>query len=203
VNNVDVQNYIQPLCKTYGVMMVLSGHNHYYARAVVEGIQHITTGGGGVSLDTPDPTQLFIVNTKKSLEFCKIEIKNDFLLFSVISNIGVKLDSLTIYETPNSEVIDHRNNNPTDPAISNYPNPFNPNTIIMFEHPHDGKMEASIYSVTGAKIKTLATEFRRKDKYSITWDGTNDSGSKMAPGVYFVKIIMKDMVMVQNLMLIQ
>lgn len=55
-NNTTVQTYIQPLCKQYGVDLVLNGHNHYYSRAVVDGVQHITTGGGGAPLYAPNPT---------------------------------------------------------------------------------------------------------------------------------------------------
>ena len=47
-NNTDVQDYIQPLCETYNVQFVFGGHNHYYARAEVNGVIHITTGGGEI-----------------------------------------------------------------------------------------------------------------------------------------------------------
>ena len=46
-NNSTVQNDIQPLCLAYGVDFVVGGHNHYYARCDVDGVHHITTGGGG------------------------------------------------------------------------------------------------------------------------------------------------------------
>ena len=44
-NNNEVQTYIQPLCEQYGVDIVFAGHNHYYARAEVNRVQHVTTGG--------------------------------------------------------------------------------------------------------------------------------------------------------------
>lgn len=39
-----------PLCEQYGVEMVMCGHNHWYERATVNGIRHITTGGAGAPL---------------------------------------------------------------------------------------------------------------------------------------------------------
>ncbi|MBK9777870.1 MAG: hypothetical protein IPP62_16195 [bacterium] len=54
-NNAAVQAYLQPLFVQYGVSIVFTGHNHYYARAVVDGVNHITTGGGGGPLHTPVP----------------------------------------------------------------------------------------------------------------------------------------------------
>ena len=44
-NNTAVQNYIQPLAVETGVDIIFTGHNHYYARATVDGIQHITPEG--------------------------------------------------------------------------------------------------------------------------------------------------------------
>ena len=52
-NDTTVQGTIQPLCVTYGVQIVLGGHVHYYSRAVVSGIQHVTNGAGGASAYTP------------------------------------------------------------------------------------------------------------------------------------------------------
>ena len=60
-NNTTVQTIIQPLAELYGVSIVFGGHNRYYARAVVNGVQHLTVGGGGAPLYTPDPGQPFIV----------------------------------------------------------------------------------------------------------------------------------------------
>ena len=45
-----------PLCEYYGVEMIMNGHNHWYERVTVNGIKHITTGGGGGPLA---PTSLF------------------------------------------------------------------------------------------------------------------------------------------------
>jgi Family of unknown function (DUF5677) len=47
------QTYIQQLCKQYGVDFVIAGYNHYYSRAVVDGVNHIANGGGGAPLYTP------------------------------------------------------------------------------------------------------------------------------------------------------
>jgi len=49
-NSKNVQNYLQPLFEKYGVSFAICGHNHYYSRAVINGVQHITTGGGGMIL---------------------------------------------------------------------------------------------------------------------------------------------------------
>jgi 3',5'-cyclic AMP phosphodiesterase CpdA len=95
-DNTQVQLQIQPLCLTYGVQMVVAGHNHYYSRAVVSGVQHITTGGGGASLYTPACTDPEIVTSSKSLDYCKVSISGDTLTCNVYSNTGTSLDSFTV-----------------------------------------------------------------------------------------------------------
>jgi len=44
---------INSLSQEYGVNLIVSGHDHYYARGTVAGIERIVLGGGGATLD-PD-----------------------------------------------------------------------------------------------------------------------------------------------------
>jgi DNA-binding beta-propeller fold protein YncE len=67
----------------------------------------------------------------------------------------------------------------------NVPNPFNPLTKIRFTVPQDGPVNLAVYDVAGRRIKTLVDGHCRADFYSVTWDGTNDNGSRVASGVYF------------------
>jgi hypothetical protein len=92
-NNASVQNLIQPLCEQYDVSILFAGHNHYYARAVKNGIQHITTGGGGAPLHQPNNNSPNIVATNRSYHFCKIEIDGDSLNFKAVKTDGTVVDS--------------------------------------------------------------------------------------------------------------
>jgi len=95
-NETPVQDYIQPLCEQYGVSIVFGGHNHYYARAVVNGIQHVTTGGGGAPLRTPDSGYPNIVVATKVHHFCTVELDGDVLEFKAVTSAGAVIDSFTI-----------------------------------------------------------------------------------------------------------
>ena len=44
-NDTTVQAIIHPLLVQNGVSILFAGHSHYYARAVVDDIHHVTTGG--------------------------------------------------------------------------------------------------------------------------------------------------------------
>ena len=95
-NEKAVQKYIQPLCLKYDVSVVLAGHNHYYARAEVDEVQHVTTGGGGAPLRNPNPQKDNVVKAAKTLHFCKFNIKNDILLFKAVDNNGLVIDFFKI-----------------------------------------------------------------------------------------------------------
>ncbi len=95
-NNASVQNFIQPLCLEYGVDIVFCGHNHYYARAVVQGVQHITSGGGGAPLHEPQYNSSQVVIAEQVYHFCEIEIKGSQLFFAARDNYGSVIDSFTL-----------------------------------------------------------------------------------------------------------
>jgi hypothetical protein len=95
-NNSAVQNDIQPLCETYGVDIVFAGHNHNYARAMVNGVAHITTGGGGAPLYEPEDGHPNIVVHDRSHHFCKIDIQGKQLTFEAVRLDGTVIDTFTM-----------------------------------------------------------------------------------------------------------
>ncbi|NOZ94081.1 MAG: metallophosphoesterase family protein [Acidobacteria bacterium] len=92
-DNEEVQRDLEPLFERYGVAMVFAGHNHYYARAVAGGVQHITTGGGGAPLYDPDPGAPKVVAVGKTYHFCRIEIEGGRLSFQAVTADGTVIDS--------------------------------------------------------------------------------------------------------------
>jgi hypothetical protein len=95
-NNTDVQDYIQPLCEQYNVHAVFAGHNHYYARALYNDVHHITTGGGGAPLSTPNPAYPYIVAYEMAYHFCKVEIDGSQLTITAVDIDGKIIDSFSI-----------------------------------------------------------------------------------------------------------
>lgn len=101
-NKKPVQQYLQPLFVEHGVSLVFGGHNHYYARADVDGVQHLTTGGGGAPLYTPTSGAQNMVVTAKSYHFCKITIEDGHLEFTAVNGEDI-LDTFTIESPPNGD----------------------------------------------------------------------------------------------------
>jgi hypothetical protein len=78
---------------------------------------------------------------------------------------------------------------PNEYALNqNYPNPFNPTTNISFSLPHQEHVKIEIYNVLGDLVKTLADQVFAPGTIAITWDGTDNNGSKAASGMYIYRL---------------
>ena len=99
-NDTNTQTLIQPLCVQYGVSLVFAGHNHNYCRAVVNGVTHITTGGGGAPLEAPLAGQPNVVASAMLNHFCKIAIDGGVLRLQTVNSAnGALIDSFTLVRT--------------------------------------------------------------------------------------------------------
>jgi hypothetical protein len=94
----DVQNTLQPLFVTYNVDVVLTGHTHNYSRCTVNGVTHITTGGAGAPLVTPDPDfNQYIDYCEETYHFCEVAIDGNTLTFRAVRDDGSLMESFNLY----------------------------------------------------------------------------------------------------------
>jgi len=70
----------------------------------------------------------------------------------------------------------------------NVPNPFNPRTRIGFYLSSRAYARLVIYEAQGAKVRTLANRIMVSGHHEVEWDGTRDNGTRVASGVYFVRL---------------
>ncbi len=99
----SVQEQIQPLCREFGVAAVFSAHNHCYARAEVDGVQHITTAGGGASLCEVNPRTDSWPYLKVAIprrHFCKVAIDENGFHLEAVEPDGKVLDTFTLPTPP-------------------------------------------------------------------------------------------------------
>jgi len=69
-----------------------------------------------------------------------------------------------------------------------YPNPFTGSTSFAYKVAGDGaSVDVGVYNVAGRLVKTLAAGPQSAGTYTVTWDGSDAAGVRMAPGVYFLK----------------
>jgi photosystem II stability/assembly factor-like uncharacterized protein len=67
------------------------------------------------------------------------------------------------------------------------PNPFNPQTTLVFELPRAGAVELKIFDARGRHVRRLLQNELSEGRHQVRWDGRNDSGQSMATGVYLVE----------------
>ncbi len=68
-----------------------------------------------------------------------------------------------------------------------YPNPFNPQTTIRYDVPHETDVSIVIYDLQGRRVRTLVDE-QKSGSHKVIWDGTNSAGGKVASGLYLYHI---------------
>jgi hypothetical protein len=90
----------------------------------------------------------------------------------------VKTDSNGNVVSANDEILQIDSN-----ILSNYPNPFNPQTTILFNIPYSSKVLLQIYNVKGQLVKNLLNEEKISGEYKIIWNAKDQSS-----GIYFVKL---------------
>ena len=74
-------------------------------------------------------------------------------------------------------------------SVTNYPNPFNPETKISFNLPEPQYITLNIYNIKGQKVRTLLKGRYEKGENSVVWKGRNDAGKKVSSGIYFYELI--------------
>jgi xylan 1,4-beta-xylosidase len=80
----------------------------------------------------------------------------------------------------------------------NYPDPFNPSTIIQYDLPMASSVVVKVYDVLGKNVATLVDRKEAAGSYKLTFDG-----GRLASGVYFVRIDAGDFVKVEKMMLLK
>ncbi|NIA30498.1 MAG: T9SS type A sorting domain-containing protein [Actinobacteria bacterium] len=72
--------------------------------------------------------------------------------------------------------------------FANYPNPFNPETLIKYALPKESHVVIRVYNVLGQKIVTLLDTEMQEGYHIVKWDGRNSAGQKVSAGIYLVSM---------------
>lgn len=84
-----------------------------------------------------------------------------------------------------------------DTHLSNYPNPFNSESIIKYKILNKGNAAIKIYDSKGGEMQILLKEYKLEGEYELKFDAKNYSS-----GVYYYSLILNNKILKTNRMLL-
>jgi len=76
----------------------------------------------------------------------------------------------------------------TNCKLSNYPNPFNPQTIIKFSIREQGFVELKIYNIKGRLVKELTSQILEGGEHNVSWNGKDQNNQCCSSGIYLMNL---------------
>lgn len=70
----------------------------------------------------------------------------------------------------------------------NRPNPFDAETRITYRLGEGSPVQLSVFDATGRQVRALIRASQPAGEYAVRWDGRDDSGRPVSPGVYFYRL---------------
>ena len=191
-------------------------HDYYDDGRLTHGFD--ATNGSVLDIDVgPRTTFLAVASSAPSLRIWKFDssagratsLKHTFLTENYIGRVNVAKFSPNGYwlaaGTENGTYIFKTDQSPAAPItetdeqesppvettlLSNFPNPFNPETWIPYQLAEPAEVTVTIHAADGKLVRTLALGqvpvgvYQDKDRAAY-WDGKNEQGEPVASGVYF------------------
>jgi hypothetical protein len=85
-----------------------------------------------------------------------------------------------------------------DILLQNFPNPFNPSTVIPYTLKNESKVVLSVYSMLGEKIADLVNEIKSPGFYSINFNAAN-----LTSGYYFYQLVTNKKVQTRKMLFLK
>ena len=120
---------------------------------------------------------------------------------TVTINVTDVVGSAPSVETPPPPVLPE-----TTELLTNFPNPFNPETWIPYQLAEPAEVTLTIYDIRGRVVRTLrlghqpAGLYRSRSK-AAHWDGRNQLGEQVATGIYFYTLKADDYMATRKLLI--
>ena len=87
--------------------------------------------------------------------------------------------------------------------LGNWPNPFNPETVIRFDLAQAGDVRLEVFNAAGQRVSTLVSESLPAGAHQVMWRGADESGRAVSSGVYFYRLQAGDQKQMQQMLLLR
>lgn len=85
----------------------------------------------------------------------------------------------------------------------NFPNPFNPTTVIPFSLDHVANGSLAIFNLLGQQVRSFDLSNLTAGEYQLMWDGKTQNGSPLPSGEYFARLAHDSRMQVRKLTLLK
>lgn len=152
---------------------------------------------GFTATDTQDGNLTSKVQITTNLDCANLKNGIFYRAYSVVDNGGlVETKIRTLIVSGITGVNDE--GLPTKYLLANYPNPFNPQTIIRFEVPEASNIKINVYDIVGRNVTELIDEHFNPGIYEVPFDATG-----LASGIYFYTLETKNKILRQKMVLLR
>ncbi len=166
----------------------------HHAPSAADGIEEpvpgLLAGGPDKYLDDPVLQTTFNINTPPAL--CYVDDEGSYASneIAVYWNAPLVFVSAYFNQGQGSTSIIKRNEHFPDQLQlnQNFPNPFNPFTVISFSLPQDQEIQLKIFDVRGRLVRTLYSGTLPAGKAQFIWDGRDARGARVSSGIYIYRL---------------
>jgi len=186
-----------PYLKNIGNSLPITGVS---MKIICEDPWIINFPGVTVSFPTIQPGTTSISNAVVALYYDSTSFPGYFnLKFEIMSDGWCYWKDSLRFEPVIVGIDEETNEIPTEYFLSqNFPNPFNPNTMISWQSPVGSWQTLKVYDVLGNEIATLADEYKPAGRYQVEFDA-----SRLASGIYFYQLRAGEYISVKKMILIK
>ena len=71
---------------------------------------------------------------------------------------------------------------------SNYPNPFNPSTVISYDLSRETAVKLNVYDMKGRRINALVNQVQNAGRHHVRWNAKDARGNGISAGVYLYRL---------------
>jgi hypothetical protein len=105
------------------------------------------------------------------------------------------------FDAPWVGISEKSNDTKISKLLHSGPNPFRNVTLINYTVPKPSKVEIKIFDISGREVKTLVNKQSPSGTYSVSWDGTDNTGKRQGAGIYILKLKVNNSESVEKLIL--
>jgi hypothetical protein len=161
LDQTQLMRLLLPVAETYGVQLILSGHDHNFEKfAPTNGLHHVVSGGGGYSTLYSLTTRHIATAQHRPIHHAlKVTVDGDVLRAEALSTAGAYVDGFVI--------------NRALPANRIYPSTWNTPVLETNTPNSDGNIIGQTFDLTGSSILPRHGRFSNLGEFYVNNDSTN------------------------------